>query len=91
MPSLSAYQLTGFSLTLDVGYLLMAPLLDIGHGISPSQPQLLTLDMGYPLCPATLDSSTAQSPLTAVAGTLKKKIMMIPLCYVLFTTMKINQ
>ena len=51
MPSLSAYCLTGVSLTLDVGYLLMAAAPDLGRGVSlhssSSKVQLLILDMGY--------------------------------------------
>ena len=35
MPSLSAYCLTGVSLTLDVGYLLTAIAPDLGRGVSP--------------------------------------------------------
>ena len=50
MPSLSAYRLTSVSLTLNVGYLLLAGTPDLGHGISPlghscaGQPLLLWLD-----------------------------------------------
>jgi len=35
MPSLHAYCLTWVSLTLDVGYLLMATAPDLGHGVAP--------------------------------------------------------
>ena len=35
MPSLSTYCLTGVSLTLDVGYLLMAAAPDLERGVSP--------------------------------------------------------
>ena len=37
----SAYHLTGVSLTLDVGYLLMAAAPDLGHGVSPLSRSLL--------------------------------------------------
>ena len=35
MPSLSAYCLTGVSLTLDAGYHLTAAIPHLGHGVSP--------------------------------------------------------
>ena len=53
MPSLSAYYLTGVSLTLEVGSVFMA-----------AQPLLLTLDVGYLLPPATPDLGRGVAPLS---------------------------
>ena len=52
MPSLSAYCLTGVSLTLDVGYLLMAAAPDLGHGVSPLGHSLLQrrAATAHPVC-----------------------------------------
>ena len=74
MPSLSAYRLSGVSLTLDMGYLFTAAP-DLGCGVSPlgnhswpwtwgisSQPPLLILDMRYFLS-AACRSNTTQTPL----------------------------
>ena len=65
MPSLSAYHLTGVSLTLDMGYLFTAAPAKCSHcslpwmwGISSWLP-LLTLDLGY-LFSAARCSSTMQ-------------------------------
>ena len=72
MPSLSSYRLTGVSLTLDMGYLLTAPVPDLGCGVISSQPLLLTLDVRYPLSaqlPAAPAPCNHHSPLY---GTIKK-------------------
>ena len=41
MPYLSAYHLTGVSLTLDVVYFLTAPAPELGRGVSPLRCSLL--------------------------------------------------
>ena len=46
MPSPRAYHLIGVSLTLDVGYLLMAAVPDLGRGVSPLGPSPFTISMG---------------------------------------------
>ena len=69
MPSLSAYHLTGVSLTLDVGYVLTAIATDLGCGVSlhscssKVQPLLLTLDEGYLLTVAPPDLECGIAPL----------------------------
>ena len=67
MPSLSAYHLTGVSLTLDVGCLFIAAIAKCSRCPLPwtwgivSRLPLLTLDIGYLLW-AALRSSAAQQP-----------------------------
>ena len=69
MPSLSAYCLTGVSLTLDMGYLFIVAPAKYSWCSSPwmwvvsSWLQLLSLDMGY-LFSATCYSSAVKPPLT---------------------------